>query len=502
MGAEQRDDAGGSPWPFEVRFPLEGYLPPPADGGAVVTEPSRSTAVWAEVDVAVLGGGPAGACAAAAAARQGASVLLIERYGFFGGTATAANVNIWHSLYATDAETKVVGGVPEEVIRRLQQRRACYNHAKDGETGPWVICCETAKLVFDDVVLGSGAKVLLHTWVADVLMDAADPRRIDAVLVENKTGRGAIRAQRFIDCTGDADLVRRAGLATQLGNAAGGCQPPTLCFRVAGGTENATPFRQLQAELYRIPMDYNGEHYPAFLWGSRNVWDRSERMLAGVRVPWINCSDARDLTRAEIEGRYQMRWVLKHLKQMEGWSNARLVDIATQIGLRESHRILADHQLQRMEVLEGVSFPDTVLQGTYPVDIHNPAGPGITFEYLSGKARKIHGSGEPEHWRWDNEPEDAPLRPTLCYQVPYRSLIPRELDNVLAAGRCIGAHHDAAGAIRVMINAMQLGQAAGIAAAMTAPRPSVRDLETDALRDKLLEVGMPLLEDTGAAQVS
>jgi hypothetical protein len=484
-----------APWPFEVRFPLDGYLPDVSRESQQVTQPARKVDVWAEVDVAVLGGGPAGVCAAAAAARQGASVLLVERYGHFGGTATAANVNIWHSLYATDAQTRVVGGIPEEIIRRLQQRDACYNQAKDGETGPWVICCETAKLVFDDVVLGSGAKVLLHTWVADVLTEG---RCIEAVLVENKSGRGAIRAKRYIDCTGDADLVRRAGLPTQLGNAEGGCQPPSLCFRVAGSEPDAMPLGNVQAELHRIPMDYNGQGYPTFLWGSRGVWDKSERMLAGVRVPWINCSDARDLTRAEIEGRYQMRWVLKHLKRMPGWSEARLLDIASQIGLRESHRILADHQLQRMEVLHGVRFPDAVLQGTYPVDIHNPAGPGITFEYLDGQVHHISGDRKREKWRWDGEPADAPLRTTLCYQVPYRSLIPRELDNVLAAGRCIGAHHDAAGAIRVMINAMQLGQAAGIAAALTADRPNVRDLEPALLRRTLCGMGMPLLEDAEA----
>lgn len=486
-------DKQSIPENYEVRFPLPGFLPEVPEKSNQVVEPSRRTPVWAEVDVLVLGGGPAGACAAAAAARQGARVLVVERYGFFGGTATAANVNIWHSLYATDERTKIVGGVPEEIIRRLQRLKACYNRREDGETGPWTICCETAKLVFDDLVIGSGAKVLFHTWVADV---AVEGRRIEAVLVENKTGRGAIRARRYIDCTGDADLARRAGLPTQLGNLDNGCQPPSLCFRVAGEEPGAMNLRAVQAELFRLPMDYNGEAYPTFLWGSEGVWEKSERMLAGVRVPNVNSSNARDLTRAEIEGRYQMRWVLEHLRSMKGWTQSRLVDVATQIGVRESHRITADHMLTRAEVLEGECFSDAVAQGTYPIDIHNPSGPGITFEYLSGRARHVPGDGATTRWRWDGRPDDAPPRPTLCYQVPYRSLIPRDLDNVLAAGRCIGAQHDAAGAIRVMINAMQLGQAAGIAAALSLDGDNVRQVAPESLRTKLIDVGMPVLAST------
>lgn len=484
-------------WPFDVRFPLAGYMPPRPANPESITEPSRQVPIWAEVDVAVLGGGPAGACAAAAAAaRAGCSVLLIERYGFFGGTATAANVNIWHSLYATDGQTRIIGGIPEEIIRRIQQRGGCYNRAADGETGPWTICSETAKLVFDDIVLGSGAQVLLHTRVADVL---CSNRRIEAVFVENKSGRGAIRAKRFIDCTGDADLIRRAGHDTQLGDAEnGGCQPPSLCFRVRGVEPDALTPRQVQTELFHTPMDYNGQSYPTFLWGVDGVWDKHERLLAAVRVPHINCADAWDLTRAEIEGRFQMRWVLKRLRTMSGWENVHLVDIPTQIGLRESHRIVADHQLQRLEVLQGTTFDDAIMQGTYPVDIHNPSGPGIIFEYLSGKARNVQGNGDTEKWRWDGRDIDDPPRPTLCYQAPYRCLIPRDLDNVLAAGRCVGANHDAAGAIRVMINAMQFGQAAGHAAALTQDRDNVRDIDAVTLRARLCEVGMPLLTDTGA----
>lgn len=477
-----------------VEFPLADFSPPRRADGWLL-EPARRVPILAEVDVLVLGGGPAGVCAAAAAARAGCRVLIIERYGFFGGTATAANVNVWHSLYATDGKTKIIGGLPDEIIRQLQDNNACYNTAADGETGPWSISCEAAKLVFDDIVLGSGAKVLLHTLLVDVRKEG---RRIDAVYVENKSGRGAILAKTFIDCTGDADLVRRANVPTQLGNEQGGCQPPSLCFRVAGRAPDAMKLPEVQKELSNEPMDYNGEPYPAFLWGTAGVYNKDEWMLAGVRVPNINCADARDLSRAEIEGRYQLRWLLDKLRTMRGWENIHLVDIATQIGLRESHRILADHQLLREEVLSGHVFADAVIQGTYPIDIHNPAGSGITFEYLNGTRRHVSGNRQVERCRWDGRPQDDELRPTLCYQAPYRSQLPRDLDNVIVAGRCIGAQHDAAGAIRVMINAMQLGQAAGIAAALTIGDGVPRNIEVSALRRGLEDAGVPILSNTGA----
>jgi hypothetical protein len=180
---------------------------------------------------------------------------------------------------------------------------------------------------------------------------------------------------------------------------------------------------------------------------------------------------------------------------MPGWEATRLVTKAATLGLRESHRIVADHQLTREEVLHGVRFADAVAQGTYPIDIHTPGAPGIVFEHLDGTTHRINPDRSSESGRWDGAPPEAPLRDTLCYQVPYRSLIPRELDNVLAAGRCSGATHQSAGAIRVMMNVMQLGQATGVAAALS-PDGETRAVGDAALQDRLRESGVPLLPGT------
>ncbi len=474
------------PQPFDVRFPLTDFLPDTPAAPRTVAEPARDVPVIAECDVAVLGGGPAGVCAAAAAARAGKRVVLVERHGCLGGMTTIGGVNVWHKLLGTDNTTPVIGGLVGEAIDRL----AAFGAVEETHIHNFIVCSETAKFVFDDLAIGSGVRLLLHTLLADVVRDG---ERIVAAIVEGKSGRGAILADTFIDATGDADLICRTGLATQLGDDQGRCQPPSLVFRVGGRKEDALPLHQIQAELFREPMPYNNQHYPTFLWGNPGVLNKAEQMMAGTRIVGINSADTRDMTRAEIEGRYQLRWVLGKMRQLRGWEDTFLIDVAAQVGTRESHRILAEHQLTRQEVLDGVSFDDAIAQGTYPIDIHNPAGPGILFEHLDGTWNRVHGDGSSEKGRWDGQPEDAPKRKTLCYKIPYRSLIPKGLTNVLAVGRCAGANHDSAGAIRVMVNCMQLGQAAGAAAAMLPGCRDVRDVNAADLRQRLIADGVPLL---------
>ncbi len=467
---------------------MQNNFTPQLVSGRTITQPAKQVKVLERFDVAVLGGGPAGVCAATAAARMGRKVILVERHGFLGGMATAAIVNIWHTMLGMDKQTKVIGGLVDEIISTLVDQAAAYNQKEDG-TGQWVIDPHVSKLVFDNLVLDAGVKLLLHTWVSDVICDGD---RMTTVLIETKSGRLAIEADQFIDCTGDADLICRAGLQTQLGNAQHQCQPPSLCFRVDNVDKDAKPLHEVQDELFAEPMDYNGEYYPCFLWGTVMPQTDDERMLAGVRVLNINASDAMDFSRSEVEGRMQLQWLMNKLRGMPGWGKARLVEIPAQIGIRESHRILAEYQVSRQEILTGHQFADTVIQGTYPIDIHNPSGPGITFEHLDGMTNVVDGKRRSTLSRWDDQPMDAPKRDTLCWSVPFRSQIPKGLSNVLAAGRCIGAEHDSAGAIRVMVNAMQLGQSAGTAAAM-AQTNSTASVDTHKLRSELIAQNVPLI---------
>lgn len=453
-------------------------------------EPGRDLPVIADCDVAVFGGGPAGACAAAAASRAGMSVVLVERYGFLGGMATAANVNGWDSLFGMDRATQIIGGLPEEIIRRLEHLNAATNLADDGRTGPWLIDSESTKLVYDDVIVSSGAKLLFHTWLAGSLVDNG---KVVAALVESKSGRAAIKARIFIDCTGDADLIRHCGHPVETGDGQGHFQPPTSCFRVGGVSEPRTHMRKVQTELFKQVMEYNCERYPCQLWGRAGVFDKTDWTVAGTRIPGIDASDVHSFTKGELESRYQMRWLMKQMRRFPGYEKTWLVDIPTQLGIRETHRIVADYMMTREDVLYARHHEDSIAQGTWPIDIHNPKGAGTRLEYLDGTVKTVNADGTSTFTRWDGQPDNAAKRDSLCWHVPYRSLIPRELTNVLAAGRCIGAHHDAAGAIRVMIIAMQLGQAAGIAASLAIESGNVRTLDINTLRLRLRDANVPLL---------
>ncbi len=450
--------------------------------------PEQRIPVIREVDVLVCGGGPAGVCAAVAAARVGARVLLLEQQGFFGGVATAASVTILHSLYSMDFSTQVIGGLPAEIFDRLGRLDAIRNGREDGR-GYATIDTEYAKLVLDHLVREAQVEPLVHTWVSDVVLDGP---ALAAVVVENKSGRQAIRARVVVDATGDGDVAARAGCPFEKGDVRGLMQPPGLCFRL-GGVDVERADRDgfatgLVRQALNRPMDYNGQEYPCFLWHSRSLFRPDEIMMAGVRVTEVDATDAWSLTRAEMEGRRQLEWVVGRLRaEVPGFERAHLVDIATQIGIRESRRILGEHLLQESELLEGVRFPDAIAQGTYPVDIHNPTGRGIVFKQLDGRRHEVLPDGSSREGLWT---PDGKKRDTPCYQVPYRCLVPRGVENLLVAGRCISASHEAHGAIRVMVNCMQFGQAAGAAAALCAAgEVAPRHLETPALHGALGRLG-------------
>jgi choline dehydrogenase-like flavoprotein len=420
-------------------------------------------------DLLVCGGGVAGTMAAVAAARQGARVVLAERYGFLGGNATAGAVAQFNS-WQTAAGRRVVAGLAQEVVDRLRTYGGAGEHEvftmSTGHTMDRVAYApEVLKLVLDDLVVEAGVQPLLHASLLDV---ACEGRRVDTVRLLTKSGALAVRPRVLVDASGDLDALRQAGARfLELGEGEA-LQPATMMFRfgpVDFERLDALPKSEVAAlarrgyesgALARAALHVARDPF------SQDGWFNISRLA-------IDATDALALGRAEIEGRRQAWKAAQYLReQVPGCEAGRLQAFGTQVGIRETRRVEGDHVLSAQELLAPVHFDDAIAAGAYPIDIHPAAGGGLSYRSLGA-----------EH----------------AYQVPYRSLIPSTLDNALAAGRGVSATHEALAAIRVMTISMAVGQAAGIAAAMAARSApaggpaSVRAVDAGALRAALREAG-------------
>ena len=450
-----------------------------------VHETARDVPVVGTYDVCVIGGSCTGVFAAVAAARLGASVCVVEGNGFFGGVATAGLVSIWHSAFDTEGGRRIIGGLTSEVVERLQGRDAARVRPPDDSR---YVELNTAELTIelDALVLEAGVRPFLHTHFAAPVI--AQNGKLAAAVVEDKTGRRAIRASLFVDATGDGDVVTRMGLPTRTLD---DLQPPTTCaiIRGLGRLTQCNPGFSLRKAVFdpRIPDALS----KGFLWSTPVINGHDETMVAGTRVHDADCSDADTLTRAEIEGRRQVRRMRDILR--EHYADGEAVSIAqvpATVGIRETRHATCLHRLTEEEVLRGVRFPDAIANGSYRVDVHHSERQGLTFRYLDGREVFVGEDGTHEAGRWR---EPTVSNPTF-YQIPYRSLIPRGAENVLVAGRLIDADRGAYGAVRVMVNCNQTGEAAGTAAFLAA-RAAVplHALDTDKLRRTMAAQGSVII---------
>lgn len=418
-----------------------------------------------DADVLVCGGGVAGTIAAVAAARQGARVLLVERYGFLGGNATAGAVAQFNS-WQTEAGRRVVGGMAQEVVDRLRNYGAAAAHEvftmSTGHTMDRVeYAPEVLKLVLDDMVAEAGVQPLLHASVLDVECDGT---RIAAVRVLTKGGVLRLSGAVVIDASGDIDVLHRAGAGfLELGDHEA-LQPATMMFRF-GPVDTARFGALTPAELSVLSARgyEQGALARAALHAARDPF--SSDYWFNISRLAIDATDPQALSRAEIEGRRQAWRACQYLRaQVPGCEGGQLKQFATQVGVRETRRVHGDHVLTAEELLAPAQFDDAIAAGAYPIDIHPAAGGELIYRPL-GK----------EH----------------AYQIPYRSLIPLGLTNALAAGRGVSATHDALAAIRVMTISMAVGQACGVAAAMAAAENAgnVRSVLPAQLRAVLVNAG-------------
>ncbi|MDB5859054.1 MAG: putative FAD-dependent oxidoreductase [Ramlibacter sp.] len=417
-----------------------------------------------DADVLVCGGGVAGTMAAVAAARHGARVVLVERYGFLGGNATAGAVAQFNSWQTANGR-RVVAGLANEVVARLRSYGGAGDHQVfTMSTGHKMDRVEYApevlKLVLDDLVTEAGVQPLLHANLLDV---QSEGRQVRTVRLLTKGGIVTVRPRVLVDTSGDIDALKQAGarfLALEDGEA---LQPATMMFRfgpIDFGRLAAVPAAEIAA-LARRGFE-QGALARAALHSARDPF--SQDAWFNISRLGIDATDALALGRAEIEGRRQAWRAAQYLRSaVPGCEDGRLVAFATQVGVRETRRVEGEHVLSAEELLQPAQFDDAIAAGAYPIDIHPAAGGELVYSALGD-----------DH----------------AYQIPYRSLIPTTLDNALVAGRGVSATHQALAAIRVMTISMAVGQAAGTAAAMAcAAGGAVRTIDIPTLRATLLRDG-------------
>ncbi len=414
-----------------------------------IAEPARETPVIEECDLCVLGGSCTGLFAAIRAARLGLSVALVERMGCFGGVATLSLVNVWHSPLDEVFEKQIFAGLTIEVMDRLRKRGVVIDRERSAAWA-WAFNSGEMQIELDSMVVENRIRPWLHTaFVAPHVVDG----KLDAVIVENKSGRGAIRARFFIDATGDGDLCERLGVPTYH---ASRTQPSTTCAHVSG-------WETLKGSEWEKTVIAHAAEFglpEGFAWGAP-VPGTDAYMLAGTRVLNADCSDAKGFTEAEMEGRRQVRAIMDIMNRHVPGAKVGLLSLPARIGIRQTRHVRCLHQLTGEEVLHGKRFDDAVANGSYRVDIHHADKPGITFRYLDGREMYLRPGHPVENGRWR---ADSGASPTF-YQIPYRSLVPQSsYENLLAAGRFIDADQQAHAAIRVMVNMNQTGEAAGVAA--------------------------------------
>lgn len=454
--------------------------------------PPRKACIACETDVLVIGGGPAGIGAAIGAAQAGADVVLVERYGFLGGNATAALVMPLMSFHTQHHRNEksgrstnilpndhgpgdpVIAGALCKLLERLVQAGGAINPSmKTGYVVPFDP--EMFKIVAMDLLDDYGVKMLFHSFASSIFNE----ENSKGAVLETKSGPIVIRAKTIIDCSGDGDIAASAGAKFHVGRESDGLvQPVTLMFRMV--------------EFHKTAFDNYIKQNPGQWRGVHGLWDlikiatergeldlpredmlffatchKQELSVNSTRVTKVLGTDVWDMSYAEWEGRRQVKQIAAFFKKyVPGFEESYVAQTGVQVGVRETRRFIGDYMLTADDVLTANKFDDVIARCSYPMDVHNPKGKGTCLQRLP-----------------DGE----------AYDIPLRALMPKGLDNILVAGRCISGTHEAHSSYRVMPTCMATGQAAGVCGAIAAKNSiSTRKVAVEDVQNELLRQGANL----------
>jgi len=460
-----------------------------------VWEPARQTPVIETAAIVVIGGGPGGIPAAVAAARRGAEVLVIEHYGFLGGLATAGQIGPLFGYNTAQTNELMLGGIAVELIEQLQGLGGAPPKNKLRWDGvPFEP--EMFKHAIEQLALGEKKiRLLLHTTAVAVVKDG---NCIDSVIVESKSGRAAVRAKLFIDATGDGDVAHLAGCGYTKGRAADGAtQSMGTKFRIGGvgaiSKADKDKGRKLLEEAIaekRVPA-----YYPFFGEVSEmGVTLRKNEFTPTVTRARGDGTNVYHLTKNEIKLRADTLKIVDFCKQhMPGAENCYLMSTPAQIGVRETRQITGHYVLSGRECLEAVKFDDGVARGSWFLDIHCPLGHTHPISWVCEKGCRVEPDCVMKQKYAEQLYDTLWLKNGSYYEIPYRCLVTRDVDNLLVSGRCISADHGAMSSLRVMGTCMAIGEAAGTAAAMSLDQGrSPGDIPGIDVRKQLIQAGVPL----------
>lgn len=446
-------------------------------------------------DVIVVGGGISGVMSAITAARNGAKTLIIEKYGFLGGMLTAAGVGPMMTYHVEDRQ--VIKGSVGELIDRLVEKKKSPGHVLDTIGYTYTVTpfdAEAMKHELELMLLESGANILYHTMLSNVR--AADGR-IESITISNKAGLSEISAKMYIDATGDGDLSAWSGVEFTKGREVdGACQPMTMNMKMAN----------VDMEAVKVFVKEKPDEFP-FLKGNTGIVDMAPRLaISGyeklvkkgkedgtldfnteailffetnnpgevivntTRIRGLDATDPWDLTKAEIEGRRQVRNLEKFLHEnIRGFENAVLISTGPNIGVRGSRQIKGLYKLTLEDIVSARTFNDVIAHGGYPVDVHHPEGEGEVVK------------------------EEENITTGTMYSVPYRCLVNNQIANLITVGRCISATFEAQGAIRTTPIVGAVAQAGGAAAYLAVKYgQKTSDINIKEMQDILLKEGVYL----------